>query len=423
MKYGINTLDDFRFQAKTVLCRVDINSPLDRESGCLQDITRLEGCVPTIRELADCGAKVVLLAHQGGDLEYKNYASTQPHAQVLTRLVGRPVEFVDDVCGPAARIRIKNLRMGEILLLDNVRFVAEEMTLFENKLKLSPEEQAKTLLVRKLAPLADIYVCDAFAAVHRSQPSLVGLEQLLPSAMGRLFEKEYTVLSKLREDPARPCIFVLGGAKIQDAFIMMRSVLRDRVADQVLTGGLVANIMLIAAGVDIGKASTEFIKRNNLEEFIETGRQILQEFQSKVLMPTDLAYVAGNRQEVMVDQLLPDQLLVDIGHQTVENYCRLLAKAGTIFVNGPVGIFEEPESEYGTKAIWKAMADSPAYSVLGGGDSITAMNKFHLTGQFSYVCTAGGGLVRFLSNEELPVVKALKEAAVKFGQGRETDEI
>lgn len=414
MKYGINTLDDFKLEGKTVLCRVDINSPINRASGELKDKTRLEGCAPTIKELADSGAKVVLLAHQGGDLEYQNYTSTEPHAKVLTGLIGKPVAFIDDICGPAARERIKNLKNGEILLLDNVRFLAEEMTLFETKLNLSPEEQAKTLLVRKLAPLANLYVCDAFAAVHRSQPSLVGFEQVLPSAMGRLFEKEYAILSRLRENPTRPCIFVLGGAKIQDAFIMMRAVLRDKLADQVLTGGLVANIMLMASGVDLGKTSSEFIKQKNLEEFIEVGRELLREFGAAILVPQDLAYVAGGRHEVKVGSLPQDQLMVDVGHATVDLYCKILADAATIFVNGPFGIFEKPESEYGTKTIWETMANSRAFTVLGGGDSIAAMNKYHLAEKFSYVCTAGGGLVRFLSGEELPVVKALKEAAARF---------
>ena len=231
MKYGINTLDDFAWGGRTVLCRVDINAPLDRENGGLRDITRLKGCAPTVRELAEAGAKVVLLAHQGGDLEYHNYASTEPHAAVMGELTGREVGFIDDVCGPAAREAVGRLADGDVLLLDNVRFCGEELTLFERKLDLSPEDQAKTLVVRKLAPLADLYVCDAFAAAHRSQPTLVGFEQLLPSAMGRLFEREYENLARLREEPARPCVFLLGGTKIQEAFPMMAAALADGVVD------------------------------------------------------------------------------------------------------------------------------------------------------------------------------------------------
>jgi phosphoglycerate kinase len=416
MKYGIHTLDDFDVAGMTVLCRVDINSPLDPATGGLRDTTRIRGCAPTVRELSDNGARLVLLAHQGGDLEYQNYASTEPHATVLCEILGRPVHFIDDVCGPAARDAIRNLRDGEILLLDNVRFVGEELTLFETKLNLTPSQQAKTLLVRKLAPLGELFVCDAFAAVHRSQPSLVGFEELLPSAMGRLFEREYESLSHLREDPARPCVFVLGGTKVDDAFLMMRSVLDDEVADIVLTGGLVGQIMLIAAGVDIGTPSLEYIRSKNLWQWVGTSRELLGKHAAKIVLPVDFAYVQdGRRCELTRDSLPTDELIVDIGHGTVESYGKTIAEAGTVFVNGPLGVYEKPETVYGTREIWTATADSRGYSALGGGDSIAAMNAFGLAKKLDYVCTAGGGMVRFLSGEELPVVAALKAAVVRFG--------
>ncbi|MEW6106738.1 MAG: phosphoglycerate kinase, partial [Bacillota bacterium] len=331
MKHGIYTLDDIPIEGKTVLCRVDINSPIDRERGVLKDTTRIRFCVPTIEELAARGAKVVLMAHQGGDLEYQNFTSTEPHAKVLSELMGRPVEFIDDVCGPAARERITNLKCGEVLLLDNVRFMSEEMTLFETKLKLSPEQQAKTLVVRKLAPLADFYICDAFAAVHRSQPTLVGFQEVLPSAMGRLFERELSALTQVRETPERPCIYVLGGAKIQDAFLMMGAVLADGAADKVLTGGLVSNIMLVARGSDIGSTSQDFLYANNLGEYIKVAGEILDKFANRVLLPVDLAYVdETGRHEVRVDELPAPGLLVDIGHRTVEQYRKEIAQAKTI---------------------------------------------------------------------------------------------
>jgi len=414
MKYGIHTLDDFTWGGKTVLCRVDINAPLDRETGGLRDVTRLKGCAPTVRELAEAGARVVLLAHQGGDLEYHNYASTEPHAAVMSDLIGRPVGFVDDVCGPAARDAVAGLGDGEVLLLDNVRFCGEELTLFETKLSLSPEDQAKTLVVRKLAPLADLYVCDAFAAAHRSQPTLVGFEELLPSAMGRLFEKEYANLAHLREDPARPCVFVLGGTKIQEAFPMMAAALRDGVVDTVLTAGLVANVMLAARGVDIGAPSMEFIRASQLEKYVEESQAILREHGDRVVLPVDLAYVRdGARVEVDVVNLPVDDQLVDLGAATVTRYRHVIAAAGTVFVNGPAGVFEQPQTEYGTKALWQAMAAAQGFSALGGGDSVAAMNRFGLGGRFDYVCTAGGAMVQFLSGKPMPVIEALKASAAR----------
>lgn len=416
MKYGIHTLEDFAWRGKVVLCRVDVNAPLDPETGALRDVTRLEGCAPTVKELAEAGARVVLLAHQGGDLEYHNYATTEAHAPVMSTLTGRQVAFIDDVCGPAAREAIGRLEGGDVLLLDNVRFCGEELTLFETGLNLSPEAQAKTLVVRKLAPLADLYVCDAFAAAHRSQPTLVGFEELLPSAMGRLFEKEYANLARLRAEPARPCVFVLGGTKIQEAFPMMAAALADGVVDTVLTAGLVANVMLAAEGLDIGAPSLEFIRTSQLEGFIETSKAILAEHGDKIVLPPDVAYVEdGARVEVQTADLPVDAPLVDIGHQAVDKYRGKIAAAGTVFVNGPAGVFEKPETEYGTRALWEAMASSAAFSALGGGDSVTAMNRFGLAGRFDYICTAGGAMVQFMSGKPMPVIEALKGSAERFG--------
>lgn len=414
MKLGINTLDDFDVKGQTVMCRVDINSPINRETGELKDITRIKYCLPTIAELSGRGARTVLMAHQGGDLEYKNFTSLIKHAGTLENLLGRPVLFIDDICGPAARNRIRQLKDGEVLLLENVRYMAEEMTLFETKLNLSPVDQSKTVVVQKLAPLADLYVCDAFAAAHRSQPTLVGFEELMPSAMGRLFEKELSVLTGIVQNPDRPCLFILGGAKIQDAFMMMSTVLENGVADGVLTGGLVANIMLKAGGTRIGRPSEEFLLKNNLSGCIEVAAGILDRFGSRVVLPKDLAYIDVGRTEVKVEDLPCNHLLVDVGQETVKDYFSRIEKAKTIFINGPLGIFEKTESEYGTKMIWNAIALSKGFSVIGGGDSISAVNKYQLADRFSYICTAGGGLVRFLSGEELPVVKALRKSAGKF---------
>ena len=415
MKYGINTLDDLALAGKVVLCRVDINSPLDPATGGLADTTRIKGCAPTVRELAEGGARVVLLAHQGGDLEYHNYASTAPHAQVLAELIGRPVAFIDDVCGPAARQAVAALADGEVLLLDNVRYCGEELTLFETALKLSPEEQAKTLVVRKLAPLADLYVCDAFAAAHRSQPTLVGFEQLLPSAMGRLFEHEYENLARLREAPARPCVFLLGGTKIAEAFPMMAAALADGTVDMVLTAGLVANVMLAAAGSDIGAPSLEFIRASQLERFIDESKAILAEHADKIVLPLDLAYVRGGRRvEVAVAELPVVAQLVDLGQRTVASYLEHIAAAATVFANGPAGVFEKPETEYGTRSLWEAMARGEAFSALGGGDSVRAVNAFGLAEQFDYICTAGGAMVQFMSGKPLPVIEALQASAARF---------
>lgn len=421
MRFGIRTLDDCPLFGKTVLCRVDINQPIDRATGTLQDISRIQACLPTLRELSAAGAKVVVLAHQGSDIEYEHFYTTRPHAAVLSNLLGREVQFVEDVCGPAAQAAIGALENGEILLLDNVRFVAEEQTLFERHLHLTHAQQAQTLLVRKLAPLADLYVCDAFAAAHRDQPSLCGLEQVLPSAMGRLFEQEYCVLSELMAHPSRPCVFVLGGAKISDAFLMLSAALGQGIADRVLTGGLVGNVLLAARGAALGTPSMDFIAKKGFTDLIETARGLLEQYGEKILLPEDLAYVEnGSRRELDLSALPAPGGLVDIGPKTIARYETILAEAATVFVNGPMGVFEMRESEAGTQAVWSALAATGAYTVVGGGDSVTACHQYGVAEKMDYICTGGGALIRFLTGEELPVVTALRHGAqLPFTKGEQ----
>ena len=412
MRFGIHTLDEFDVAGKTVLCRVDMNQPVDRQTDTLKSTARIEACVPTLRELSDKGAKLVVLAHQGSDIEYKNFYCTRPHAKVLAQLLDRPVRWIDDVCGPTARQMIRELKDGEILLLDNVRYVSEEQTLFETRLHLTHEQQAKTLLVEKLAPLADLYVCDAFAAAHRDQPSLCGFEQVLPSTMGRLFEKEYCVISELLASPDKPCVFVLGGSKISDAFLMMETVLSGGAADTVLTGGLVGNILLAAKGEAIGQGSLDFIYKSNYGEFIEKAKTIYARYADKIVLPADLGYVEnGVRRECRIGAVPTEICAVDIGSETARQYESIILAAKTVFVNGPMGIFEQPETELGTKTVFEALGNTAGYTVVGGGDSVTAAAKYQVKDKLGYVCTGGGALIRFLTGEELPVVKALRHAA------------
>ena len=418
MRFGIHTLDEFDVRGRTVLCRVDMNQPVDRETDSLKSIQRITACAPTVKELSDKDAKVVLLAHQGSDIEYKNFYCTRPHAKVLTELLRREVKWIEDVCGPTARAAIREMKDGEIILLDNVRFCSEEQTLFEMKLQLTHAQQAKTQVVTKLAPLADLYVCDAFAAAHRDQPTLCGFEQVLPSAMGRLFEREYCVVSELMEKPEHPCVFVLGGSKISDAFMMMETVLSSGAADTVLTGGLVGEILLASQGTEIGSGTLDFILKSGYGEYIEKAKGIYEKYADKIILPADLAQVKdGVREEALAGAIPADFNAVDIGTATANLYREIILKAKTVFANGPVGVFEEQPSEYGTKVLFEAMADTEGYTVVGGGDSVTAAKKYGVTDRLGYICTGGGALIRFLTGEELPVVRALRHAAKAFPIG------
>lgn len=413
---GIYTLDDFTLEGKTVLARFDMNSPIDPYTKIPKDITRIKNSIPTLRELSKRGAKTVILIHQGGDREYHNFCSTKTHAVILRELIDGEVLYVDDVCFETAQDKIRSLQNGEILMVENVRYLSEELNGFENTVKLSPEDQAKTVLVRKLAPLADLYITDAFAASHRSQPSLVGFEEVLPSLMGRLFETELASLNRVLKSPERPCIFVLGGAKIEDAFMMMTKVLRDKVADKVLTTGLLSNVMVLSKGLSLGAPSENFIKNSGLLRFMEASGNLIKEFGYKLVLPVDFAYpVDGKRYEININELPVEYPLLDIGTKTATMYEQVIKKAKTIFFNGPAGVFEKSETEYGTKAVLSAIADSNGFSAIGGGESLFAANKYGLSSKIDYISTGGGALIRYISEgEDLPVIRALKKSAQKF---------
>jgi phosphoglycerate kinase len=411
----ITSLDDVEVRGQTVLLRPDINSPIDRETGKIVNENRIDKSLPTIRDLADAGARLVIIAHQGDTLDYHNLVSLEEHAGKLAAKLNREVKFIDDVAGPAARAAISQLTDGEILLLDNIRILTEEVSTFENAVKLTPEEMTRTYLVRNLAPLVDLYVNDAFAAAHRNAPSLVGFQELVPSAGGRLLVDEVNSLSSVAEDPARPCLFVLGGLKISDAFSMMAKVLRDGTADSVITSGVTANVMLWGRGVDIGEPSKKFITDRSLDSFLPQAKEWQQEFGDRILVPTDVAVEGdrGERIELQVGELPTDRLIIDIGSETIERYESMIQDAATIFVNGPAGVYESAAGEPGTRRLWEAVAASPGKSVIGGGDTVASAGRFVDLDDIGFVSTAGGALVRFISGQSLPMLEAMQRAAAR----------
>lgn len=409
----IRSLDEMEIRGRTVLLRPDINSPIDRETGKIADENRLDKSLPTIADLADAGAKLVIIAHQGDTLDYHNLVSLEEHAVKLAAKLGREVKFIDDVAGPAARRAIRDLGDGEILLLENIRILTEEVSTFENAVKLTPAEMTKTYLVRHLAPLMDLYVNDAFAAAHRNAPSLVGFQEVLPSAGGRLLMDEVNTLSSVADNPARPCLFALGGLKISDAFAMMGKVLQDGTADNIITSGITANVFLWASGTDLGDASKKFITDRSLDSFLPQAEEWLGRHGDRINVPTDVAVAGdgGNRIEVAVDDLPVDELIIDIGSATVARYLQLIEQAATIFVNGPAGVYESAAGEYGTRHLWEAVASASGKSVIGGGDTVASARRFVDLDQISFVSTGGGALVRFLSGQPLPMLEAMERAA------------
>lgn len=414
----IPSIDDIDVAGKKVLLRVDINSPVDLKTGQLADFNRIDKSVPTIRDLADRGARLVLIAHQGDTLDYHNLIDLAQHAAALSGRLGRPVGFVDDVAGPAARRAIKALGDGDILLLDNLRYLTEEVSTFERDVKLTPQQMTGTYLVRSLAPLFDYYVNDAFAAAHRASPSMVAFQEVLPTAAGRLLTAEIEALTAVADAPRRPCLYLLGGLKISDAFDMLGKVLGDGTADEVLTAGITGHVFLLAAGVRLGEASEAFIRDRNLERFVAVSREYLASHAAVIRLPLDVAVeVDGKRVEIAVEDLPTEHLIVDIGSRTIAAYGEALGRAATVFVNGPPGAYENPNSDAGTRVLWQALADTQAFTVIGGGDTVSSAKRFIDTGRIDVVSTGGGALIRYLSGRGLPLIDAMKAAAERQAAG------
>jgi phosphoglycerate kinase len=401
-------VDDLKVQGKTVLLRVDINSPI--EHGKVAGLERIEASAASVRDLAQRGAKVVVLAHQGrkGD---DDFTSLREHAQLLGQRAGVPAQFVDDVAGPEAQAAIKALQPGRALVLENVRGLDEETR------KAKPEEHAKAHFVTELARLAQAYVCDAFPASHRSQASMVGFPLLLPSAAGPAMDRELTALDKASGNPEPPAIYVLGGAKPEDSIAVMRHNFASGKLDRALLTGLVGNLFLIARGHDLGQASMDVLEKKGILAQLPEAEKLLDEFDEGIVTPIDVA-VKGKRgrEDLWIEDLPSEHAILDIGKETVEDYTKDLAEAGSIFLNGPAGLFEEPPFDQGTRAILKAIAGSDAFSLLGGGHTTSSLHKFgYKFEDFGHVSLAGGALMAYLTGEPLPAVEALKESKRRFG--------
>ncbi|RLF09994.1 MAG: phosphoglycerate kinase [Thermoprotei archaeon] len=400
------TLDNFDVKGKTVLLRVDFNSPVNPNTGKIIDNSRIVRHVETIKELADRGAKVVILAHQGrkGD---PDFIALRQHAEELEKLLGRKVKYVDDIFGEKAKEAIKGLVEGDILVLENVRMWDGEAV---NK---SPEEHAKSQLVQELAPLADLFVNDAFAAAHRSHASLVGFTQVLPSAAGRIMEKELKALERVVERPKHPSIYVMGGSKVEDVVEVSENVLSRGIADVILTGGVVAMVMAAAKGLNLGTVNMKFLEGKGYISAADEVRELLVKYGDRIRIPVDFAVetVTGERLELPVQSFPRDSPIMDIGSETALLYGNELLSAKTVVISGPMGVFEKRRFSLGTAYVFAAAIASNAFSVIGGGHTVAAAEALNLADKFSYTSTGGGALMSLLMGEEMPAVKALEKAA------------
>ncbi|MFB6266153.1 MAG: phosphoglycerate kinase [Halodesulfurarchaeum sp.] len=397
---AIRTLDDLTVSGTSLGVRVDINSPLD--GATLADDSRLRAHESTLSELLDRGGRVAVLAHQGrpGGTEFE---SLEAHTSRLDELLDAPVEYTDATCSSQARAAVDGLEDGEAIVLENTRFYSEEYMEFE------PERAARTHLVSRLTPHFDAYVNDAFAAAHRSQPSLVGFPTVLPAYAGRVMEREIEVLGAIHETPT-PRAYVVGGAKVPDSIGVIEHGLEEGLADQVLTTGLVANVFLLAAGVELGPESEAVIRERGHWGEIERAGNLLDTYGERIHLPVDVALLqGGERVEIPVEDLPANGAgpAKDIGRETVRTYRSVLDDVETVILNGPAGVFEEEVFAVGTEELFRVAATS-GYSVVGGGETGAAVRRLGIEG-FDHVSTGGGAALRMLTNGELPAIEALRQ--------------
>ena len=390
------TLDDIDVRGKRVSVRVDLNVPM--ENGVVADATRIERQAATIKELAEKGARVIVLSHfdrPGG--KRVPGMSLKPLATALAAAIGRPVAFAEDCIGPVAEAAVAKLKYGDVLLLENTRFHPGE-------------EKNDPQFAKALAGLADIYVNDAFSAAHRAHASTEGVAHLLPSAAGRSMEAELSHLEKALDHPERPVMAVIGGAKISTKIALVENLLGK--VEMMTIGGAMANTFFAAQGHPIGRSLAE-------PDQFDTARRIMEKAQSlnaTLLLPTDVVVARElkpntHHRIVGIAGVDEDEMILDVGPRTIQAFGRLLGRVKTVVWNGPLGAFEVPPFDRGTVAAAKAVAERTVEgrlrSVAGGGDTVAALAKAGVVGEFSYVSTAGGAFLEWLEGRTLPGVAAL----------------
>jgi phosphoglycerate kinase len=391
--FNKKSIVDIDVKNKRVLVRVDYNVPI--KDGKVGDDTRIRAAMPTLDYLLQHGAAVILCSHLGrpkGGPDPK--LSLKPVADYLAHLMGKPVAFASDCIGPVAEAAAKALKPGEVLLLENTRFHPEEE-------KNDPE------MARQLASLADIYVNDAFGSAHRAHASTEGVARFLPAVAGFLMEKEIRYLGQAIADPKRPFITILGGAKISDKIGVIRNLLTK--ADAILIGGGMANTFFKAQGYPVGDSLVE-------DEALDTARQLLKDASTKIRLPVDVViadkFEADAQSKVIPMGPVPDGWrILDIGPQTVVAYAKVIKNAGTVVWNGPMGVFEFPRFAEGTFGVAHAVADSQAVSIVGGGDSVAAIQQSGLADKITHISTGGGASLEMLEGLDLPGVAALQDKA------------
>ncbi|WP_108871660.1 phosphoglycerate kinase [Tessaracoccus timonensis] len=400
----MKTIDELDVAGKRVLIRCDFNVPLDGD--VITDDGRIRAALPTLTKLVDAGARVVIMAHLGrpkGQVNPKY--SLAPVAKRLGELLGKDVKLAEDVVGESAKAVVGALGDGDVALLENVRYEPGEE---------SKDENERKALAEQYAAFGDVFVSDGFGVVHRKQASVYDVAKLLPNAAGYLVGKEVEVLRGVTERPERPFVVVLGGAKVADKLAVIDNLLK--VADTVIVGGGMAYTFLKAQGKEIGNSLVDEANLDTCAGYIQqakdAGKQLLLPVDSRVAegMDFDARTVTGKVSVVSADAIPAGQIGLDIGPDTEKLFADAIKGAKTVFWNGPMGVFEIEELSHGTAAVAKALAESDAFSVIGGGDSAAAVRALgHADDEFGHISTGGGASLEFLEGKELPGIAVLEE--------------
>jgi phosphoglycerate kinase len=386
------TIRDIQFKGKRTLVRVDFNVPLDKKSFAITDDTRIRAAIPTLKHIVDQGGKLIIMSHLGrpkGGPEAK-YSLKHVHGR-LGELLGRKVHFAEDCIGEAVTKQAHDLKEGEVLLLENLRFHAEE-------------EKNDPQFSKALAGLGEIYVSDAFGTAHRAHGSTAGVADYLPAYAGFLMEKEITYLNKVTQSPERPMVAIMGGAKVSDKILVIENLLKK--VDSLLIGGGMAFTFLKAQGLEIGKSLCE-------TEQLDIARKIMaqaKESGKNLVLPTDVVIAAEIKEGVVVKTVsvkdMPaDQLGLDIGPATIAAFEAVLKSAKTVLWNGPMGVFETKPFDQGTRKIAEILTQLKAVTVVGGGDSVAAIEQMGAADKVSHVSTGGGACLEFLEGKALPGIE------------------
>ena len=391
----IKTIDSLDAAGKKVLVRVDFNVPV--KDGVVTDDTRIRAALPTIEKLVADGARVILMSHLGrpSGTGYEEAFSLRPAALRLSELLGKPVVFATDTVGEDAQAKAAALRDGDVLLLENLRFDKRE-------------KKNDLAFCEQLAALADVYVNDAFGTAHRAHASTAGVAALLPAYAGYLMTKEVSTLSGMLDEPKRPFVAILGGSKVSDKIKVIDALIEK--CDTLIIGGGMCFTFLMAQGFSVGTSLKE-------EDWVERAGEMLAKAKERgveLLLPVDVVVADRFAEDadhltVLVDSIPNDMMGLDIGSGTAAMYAEAIAKAKTVFWNGPMGVFEMDAFAAGTKAVAEAVAANvDADTIIGGGDSVAAVNKFDLADQMTFISTGGGASMELVQGEKLPGVEALK---------------